>query len=69
MHEKKNLFSKTAKMEFLAVNNFFWGVFKNTEQNNICVFIVFKAGSEPKHEDKFIFLGFSSKTKNSLFRG
>ena len=42
-----------AKMAFLAINNFFWCVFKNTEQNNNCVFIVFKAESEPKHKEKF----------------
>ena len=41
-------------MAFLAVNNFFWCVFKNTKQNNNCVFIVFKAESEPKHEE-FVF--------------
>ena len=44
-----------AKMVFLAVNNFSWCVFKNTEQNNNCVFIVFKAESKPKHEEKFCF--------------
>ena len=27
-------------MAFMAVNNFFGWVFKNTEQNNNCVFIV-----------------------------
>ena len=56
-------------MEFLAVNNSFWGVFKNTEQNNICVFIVFKAGSEPKHEDKLIFFGFFFKNQKLTFSG
>ena len=56
-------------MAFLVVNNFFWCVFKNTEQNNNCVFIVFKAESEPKHEEKFFFECFSSKTKNALIWG
>ena len=40
-----------AKMVFLAGNNFFWCVFKKTEQNNICVFIVFNAESELKHKE------------------
>ena len=44
-----------AKKAFFAVNNFFWCVFKNTEQNNNCVFIVFKAESEPKHKENFGF--------------
>ena len=39
-------------MAILAVNNFFWCVFLYTEQNNNCAFIVFKAESEPKHEEK-----------------
>ena len=38
-------------MAFLVVKTFFWCVFKNTEQNNNCVFIVLKAESEPKHEE------------------
>ena len=58
-----------AKMAFLAVNNFFWCVFKNTEQNNNCVFIVFKAESRPKHEEN-IFLGvFLQKPKTRFFGG
>ena len=36
---------------FLAVNNGFLGVFKNTDQNNICVSIVLKAKTE-KNFDK-----------------
>ena len=60
-------------MVFLAVNNFFWCIFKNTEQNNICnicVFIVFKTESEPKHEEKKnISSGFSSKTKRCFYGG
>ena len=57
------------KMAHLAVNNFFVCVFKNTEQNNNCVFIVYKAESEPKHEEKILFGYFFSKTKNALFWG
>ena len=57
-----------AKMAILAVNNFFFMRFKNTEQNNNCVFIVFK-GESDQHEEKIFFGCFSSKTKNALFRG
>ena len=56
-------------MAFLAVNNFFWCVFKNTEQNDNCVFIVFNAESEPKHKEH-IFLGvFLQKAKTSCVEG
>ena len=41
-------------------------VFKNTEQKNFGVSIVFKAESKPKHEEKYFFGGFSSKTKIAL---
>ena len=67
--KKSYYFSKMAKMAFLAVNNFFWCIFKNTEQNNNCVFIVFKAESEPKCEEKILIKCFSSETKNVLFWG
>ena len=33
---------KMAKMAFLTANSFFWCVFKNTEQKDICASIVFK---------------------------
>ena len=58
-----------AKMAFLAANNFFLVRFQKYRTNNNCVFIVFKAESEPKHEEKFFFGCFSSKTKNALFQG
>ena len=70
MHEKKVInFQKWPKWRFWRLITFFWCVFKNTEQNKNCVFIVIKAESEPKHEEKFLFGCFSSKTKNALFRG
>ena len=56
-------------MAFLVVNNFFLCVFKNTEQNNICVFIVFKAESEPKHEEIFYLGVFLQKPKTPFFGG
>ena len=69
MHEIKVInFQKRPKWRFWWLITFFC-VFKNTKQNNNCVFIVFKAESEPKHEEKFFFVCFSSKTKNALFRG
>ena len=56
-------------MGFLAVNNFFWCVFKNTKQNNNCVFIVFKAESKPKHEKKNFLGVFRQKPKTRFFGG
>ena len=58
-----------AKMVFLMVNNFFLSVFRNTEQNNNCIFIVFKAESEPKHKDKFFLAVFLQKPKTCFFGG
>ena len=56
-------------MAFFVVNNFFLCVFKNTEQNNNCVFIVFKAESEPKHEEKICFWLFFFKNQKRAFSG
>ena len=56
-------------MAFLVVNNFFWCVFKNTEQNNICLIIVFKAESEPKHEENIFVCVFLQKPKTRFFGG
>ena len=54
---------------FLAINNGFLLVFKNTDQNNICVSIVFKAKTKEKYEYNFCFMVFISKLKNALFWG
>ena len=56
-------------MAFLAVNNFFWCVLKNTEQNNNRVFIVFKAESELKHKENFFLGVFLQKPKLRFFGG
>ena len=57
-------------MEKNAVPNpDFWCVFKNTEQNNNYVFIVFKAESEPKQEEQFFFGVFLQKPKTRFFGG
>ena len=56
-------------MAFLTINNFLLCVFKNTDKKNICASIVFKVESKPKHEENNFLVGFSSKTKNTLFRG
>ena len=53
----------------LLVSIFYLWVLKNTEQNNICVFIVFKAESEPKKNKKKCFGGFLQKPKTHFFRG
>ena len=70
MHEKKVInFQKWSKWCFWRLITFFWCVFKNTEQNNNCVFIVFKAESEPKPEEKFFFGCFLQKPKTRFFGG
>ena len=56
-------------MAFMAVNNFFGWVFKNTEQNNNCVFIVYKAESEPKHKGKHFFVCVFFKNQKRVFSG
>ena len=56
-------------MAFLTVNNFFCVFSKKNDQKNICASIVFKAESRPKQEESKFFGGFSTKTKNALFRG
>ena len=55
----------------LKLHQLFLCVFKITEHKNICVSIVQKAESGPKHTQQFFFWGggFSTKTKNLLFRG
>ena len=58
---------KLPKWHFLMLITFFKSVFKNTDQKNICVSIVFKAESKLKHKEKMFFGGFPSKTKNTLF--
>ena len=42
-----------SKTPFLAVNNGFLSVLKNTDQNNICVSIVLKAKTEKKLRKKY----------------
>ena len=63
------IFQKWQKWHFWWLITFVWCVFKNIKQNNIWVFIVFKAESEPKHKEKISLGGFSSKNKNAFFRG
>ena len=56
-------------MAFLTATSFYLCVFKNTDQKDICATIVFKTEPKPKHEEILFLKGFSSKTKNALFRG
>ena len=58
-----------AKMAFLAANNFFLVRFQKYRTNNNCVFIVFKAESEPKHEEKKKFRVFFFKNQKRAFSG
>ena len=57
-----------AKMAFLTANSFFHCVFKNTDQKDICVSIVFTAESKPKHKTrrKTFFGGFLQKPKHAF---
>ena len=55
------------KMAFLAVINVFLGAFsKIPKQNNNCFFNVFKAESEPKHEEKFLCVFFFKSQKHAF---
>ena len=56
-------------MAFLTVNNFFLCVFKNTDQKNISVYIVFKAESKPKHKEKNFGGSFLQILKSHFFGG
>ena len=56
-----------AKMAFLAVNNYFLVRFQKYQKNNNCVFIVFKAESEPKHEEIFFYKWRIRKTIKKTF--
>ena len=42
---------------------------KNTDQKNICAYIVFKAESKLKHWEKYFFGGFLEKPKMRFFEG
>ena len=50
---------------FLKINNFFSCILKNTDQNNICVPIVFKSKTNKNMKNNF-FNVFISKFKNAL---
>ena len=58
-------------MAFSTANSFFLKcVFKNTDQKDICVSIVIKAESRPKHEEtNFVCVVFHQKSKTGFFRG
>ena len=56
-------------MAFLTAYTFFWCVFKNTDQKDICASIVFKAELKPKHEEKNSFEVFFIKNQKCTFSG
>ena len=69
MHDKKVInFQKWPKWRFWRLIIFFGAFSKKTEQNNNCEFIVFKAESEPKHEEKKICV-FFFKNQKPTFSG
>ena len=51
-HTKTLLTAKNEQNGVFMVNNFFFVRFKSTDKKNICVSIVLKVKSEPKHKDK-----------------
>ena len=67
-HKKSYWPSKTPFWPFLAVNKVFLCVLNNTDQNNICASIVFKAKTKEKYEEIF-FYGFNLKTQKCSFFG
>ena len=69
MHGKKLLIFKNGQNGVFSGNAFFWCIFKNSEQNNNCVFIVFETESEPKHEEKIFVCVFLLKPKTCFFGG
>ena len=50
-HTKTLLTAKNEQNGVFMVNNFFFVRFKSTDKKNICVSIVLKVKSEPKHKD------------------
>ena len=64
MHEKVINFQKWPKWRFWWLTTFLaFSKIVNTEQNSICVFIVFKAEPDPKY------LGFFFKNQKCAFSG
>ena len=59
---------KNAILAFLAVNNIFLCVFKNTDQNNICASLVFNAKKGEKYDLQF-FLHFLFQNLKMTFVG
>ena len=65
---------KLKNLLFWGSNNFFSAFFSafskitTKRQRDICASIVIKAESKPNHEENIFCVGFSSKTKNVLFR-
>ena len=54
---------------FLAINNGFLLVFKNTDKNNICVSIVFKAKTKEKYEENVFLRLLFQNSKMRFFGG
>ena len=67
-HKKSYWPLKTPFWPFLAVNNVFLCIFKNTVPNNTCVSIVFKL-KQKKNMKKYFFYGFYFKTQKCSFWG
>ena len=54
MYTKNLLTVKNAILAVFGVNNVFLCIFKNTDQNNICVSIVLKAKAKKKFGKKLV---------------
>ena len=67
-HKKPYKPPKTAEMAFVMVNNFFCA-FSKVPTTRTCVRLLFLKMNQSLNTKKIFFGGFSSKTKNALFRG
>ena len=68
MHKKSDWPWKTQFLLFLVVNNIFL-YFQNTDQNNICVSIAFKAKTKEKYEENFVLRFLFQNSKMPSFGG
>ena len=68
MHEKKLLIFKTAKMAFLAVNNFFGRFQKYQKKTCVCSFFL-KLNQSRNTKKNLFWEGFLQKPKTHFFGG
>ena len=69
MHKKEITDYQKRHFGFLAVNNIFLCILKNTNQHNICESFVIKARTNKKYEENFVYSFFYFKTQKCPFLG